>query len=287
MLGPLKSFQESFGNPIQKNNDKESVQLLKKAIYPFILRRTKELVATELPEKTEIIKTCEMEPEQEKIYRIWKESIRAEVMGQIDENGISKAGFKIIEGLLRLRQICNHPVLVKKDFAKKSGKFEEFKEMLTEVVGEGHKVLVFSQFVQMLELIREFLDEEKITYEYLTGHTVNREERVNNFQNNPEVKVFLISLKAGGFGLNLTAADYVFHYDPWWNPAVEAQATDRTHRIGQDKNVFVYKFITKDSVEEKILQLQEKKRDLVENIISTESGVLKNLTRDDINLLFT
>ncbi|MBI5728038.1 MAG: DEAD/DEAH box helicase [Ignavibacteriales bacterium] len=286
MLGSLKSFQEVFVNPIQKNNDQESAATLRKAIYPFILRRTKELVAKELPPKTEVTTFCQMEPEQKKLYNIWKEAVRAEVYNEISKKGIKKAGFKIIEGLLRLRQICNHPRLVKKDFLKNSGKFEEFKEMLIEVTKEDHKVLVFSQFVTMLEIMREFLDAEQIPYEYLTGSTMNREERVNNFQTNKEVKVFLISLKAGGFGLNLTAADYVFHYDPWWNPAVEAQATDRTHRIGQDKNVFVYKFITKDSVEEKILQLQEKKRELVRNVISTEAGVLKNLTKEDIGILF-
>ena len=147
-------------------------------------------------------------------------------------------------------------------------------------------MLVFSQFVKMLEIMREFLDKENIMYEYLTGSTQNREEHVKNFKNNDDIKVFLISLKAGGFGLNLTEADYVFHYDPWWNPAVEMQATDRTHRIGQDKNVFVYKFITKDSVEEKILYLQEKKKQLVQEIISTDSSLLKNITQKDIEILF-
>ncbi|HED05959.1 MAG TPA: DEAD/DEAH box helicase, partial [Ignavibacteria bacterium] len=176
--------------------------------------------------------------------------------------------------------------LVQSDYKKKSSKFEEFKMMLSKVVVEGHKVLVFSQFVQMLEIMRGFLDENKINYELLTGNTRKREEHVKNFKNNDNVKVFLISLKAGGFGLNLTEADYVFHYDPWWNPAVEMQATDRTHRIGQDKSVFVYKFITKNSIEEKILSLQEKKRNLVREIISTETSLLKNLTKEDIEILF-
>ena len=159
--------------------------------------------------------------------------------------------------------------------------------MIERVVAEGHKVLVFSQFVKMLDIIKDHLDGQGISYEYLTGSTKDREACVNNFQNNDGVKVFLISLKAGGFGLNLTAADYVFHYDPWWNPAVENQATDRTHRIGQDKNVFVYKFITKNSVEEKILSLQEKKRNLVETIIAEETGLFKKLTKEDINILFS
>ena len=169
---------------------------------------------------------------------------------------------------------------------KKSVKFEEFKMMLNKVVAEGHKVLVFSQFVKMLKIMQTYLGKEEIQYELLTGSTRKREEHVKNFKENDDIKVFLISLKAGGFGLNLTEADYVFHYDPWWNPAVETQATDRTHRIGQNKNVFVYKFITKNSIEEKILYLQEKKQKMVKEIISTESSLLKNLTKEDISGLF-
>lgn len=287
MLGSLKKFQDAFVKPIQKMNDNEASEFLKKTIYPFVLRRTKELVAKELPPKTEMIHYCEMESEQMKVYELLKDSIRFEIMKEIQENGIRKSGFKIIEGLLRLRQVCNHPVLFDKTYKKKSGKFEEFKEMLGEVIKEGHKVLVFSQFVKMLEVIKNYLDSEKISYEYLTGSTKDRETRVNNFQNDEKVKIFLISLKAGGFGLNLTSADYVFHYDPWWNPAVETQATDRAHRIGQSRNVFIYKFITKNSVEEKILLLQEKKRALVQNIISSETGILKNLTKADIDILFS
>ena len=287
MLGSLNKFQESFVTPVQKNNNDPAAEYLRKTVYPFILRRTKDVVAKEIPEKTEIVHYCEMDQAQQKIYNIWRDSIRDEILKEIETKGIKKSGFKVLEGLLRLRQICNHPSLVKENYKNKSGKFEEFKELFEKVLGENHKVLVFSQFVKMLEIIKAYLDQEKIKYEYLTGNTKDRESCVNNFQNNNEVKIFLISLKAGGFGLNLTAADYVFHYDPWWNPAVEAQATDRTHRIGQDKNVFVYKFITKDSVEEKILQLQLKKRKLVENIISGESGILKNLTKDDINILFS
>ncbi|MDP2366042.1 MAG: DEAD/DEAH box helicase, partial [Ignavibacteria bacterium] len=286
MLGTLNKFQDAFVKPIQKYNNNGAAEHLKKIIYPFVLRRTKDIVAKELPKKTEITHFCEMEPEQEKIYNLWRDSIREEILKSISKVGIKKSGFKVIEGLLRLRQICNHPVLVKDNYAKKSGKFQEFIEQTEKVLNEGHKVLVFSQFVKMLEIIRTHLDKNKINYEYLTGSTKDREACVNNFQNNEDIKIFLISLKAGGFGLNLTAADYVFHYDPWWNPAVEMQATDRTHRIGQNKNVFVYKFITKNSVEEKILLLQEKKKKLVENIISSEKSVLKNLSKDDIDVLF-
>ena len=287
MLGSLKNFNEAFVKPIQRNNDESAAEDLRKTVYPFILRRTKEVVAQELPEKTEVIHYCEMEPSQQKIYNIWRDSIRNDIMKEIEEKGIRRSGLKVIEGLLRLRQICNHPILVKADTKSKSGKFEEFKEQLEKVLSENHKVLVFSQFVQMLNIIKAYLDKQSISYELLIGSTVDRESCVNNFQNNDNVKIFLISLRAGGFGLNLTAADYVFHYDPWWNPAVEEQATDRTHRIGQNKNVFVYKFVTKDSVEEKILQLQNKKKKLVENIITSETGVLKNLQKEDIDILFT
>ncbi len=286
MLGPLKKFQEAFVKPIQKSEDDSASEYLRKTVYPFILRRTKEIVAKELPPKSEVIHYCKMEPGQEKIYNIWRDSIREEIIKEVETKGIKKSSFKVLEGLLRLRQICNHPLLVKETYKNKSGKFEEFKDLLEKVLEENHKVLVFSQFVKMLEIIKAYLDKNEITYEYLTGSTIHREACVNNFQTNSNVKIFLISLKAGGFGLNLTAADYVFHYDPWWNPAVEMQATDRTHRIGQDKNIFVYKFITKNSVEEKILQLQNKKKKLVENIITSENGILKNLTKEDIDVLF-
>ncbi|MCB0750779.1 MAG: DEAD/DEAH box helicase, partial [Ignavibacteriae bacterium] len=286
LLGSYKKFSDTFVKTIAKENDQSTIKLLQQTIYPFILRRTKDVVAQDLPEKTEAVHYCEFEKDQEKVYNFWKESIRAEILKEIDEKGIKKSGFKVLEGLLRLRQICNHPSLVDKNYNKKSAKFEEFKVMLSEVIEEGHKVLVFSQFVKMLDLMQMHLDKEGIKYELLTGSTQKRDEHVKNFKENSDIKVFLISLKAGGFGLNLTEADYVFHYDPWWNPAVEMQATDRTHRIGQNKNVFVYKFITKNSIEEKILRLQAKKQKMVQEIISTESSLLKNLTKEDINILF-
>ncbi|MBU1678291.1 MAG: serine/threonine protein kinase [Bacteroidetes bacterium] len=286
LLGSYNKFTESFVKVIQKNGDGNAIDLLKKTIYPFVLRRTKDLVAKELPPKIETIHYCEMEKDQARVYNLWKDSIRFEILKEIETKGIKKSGFKVLEGLLRLRQICNHPILVDSGYKKKSSKFEEFKIMLAKVVSEGHKALVFSQFVQMLEIMKTHLEKEKIKYEYLTGRTINREERIKNFKESDELKIFLISLKAGGFGLNLTEADYVFHYDPWWNPAVENQATDRAHRIGQNKHVFIYKFITKDTIEEKILHLQEKKKKLVEEIISTDSGLLKNLTKEDIKMLF-
>jgi len=286
LLGSFKKFNDTFVKVIPKESDQTTIKLLKQTIYPFILRRTKEVVAKDLPEKTEAVHYCEMEKDQERVYTFWKNSIRTEILKEIEIKGIKKSGFKVMEGLLRLRQICNHPVLVDADYKKQSIKFEEFKMMLTKVIAEGHKVLVFSQFVKMLKIMQEHLEKEKIKYELLTGSTRKREEHVKNFKENDDIKIFLISLKAGGFGLNLTEADYVFHYDPWWNPAVEVQATDRTHRIGQDKNVFVYKFITKNTIEEKILQLQKKKQKMVQEILSTETSLLKNLTKEDIKILF-
>lgn len=286
-LGSLKKFNDNIRIKIEKDKDEETSDYLKKLLFPFVLRRTKTIVASELPEKSEIIHYCEMTEEQKSVYDIWRESIKTEVLSEIHDKGLQKSSFKIIEGLLRLRQICNHPILINNSYKKNSGKVDEFKDLIQRVTEEGHKVLVFSQFVQMLEILKHELTKEKISFEYLTGKTKNRQECVENFQNNPEIKVFLISLKAGGVGLNLTAADYVFHIDPWWNPAVEMQATDRSHRIGQDKKVFVYKFITKESIEEKILNLQEQKKTLIENIISTESGVFKNLTTEDISFLLS
>lgn len=208
-------------------------------------------------------------------------------MGMVETEGLNGARMKILEGLLRLRQISNHPALVDEHFRGESGKFELILDTLETLKTEGHKALVFSQFVQMLLLVRKELDERSIPYLYLDGQTQDRQERVDEFQNNPQIPFFLISLRAGGLGLNLTAADYVIHIDPWWNPAVEMQATDRTHRIGQEKPVFVYRLIARDSVEEKIVQLQDKKRDLVDQLISTENGFFKDLTSEDIKILFS
>jgi non-specific serine/threonine protein kinase len=205
----------------------------------------------------------------------------------IESQGMQHSRMKILEGLLRLRQISNHPLLVDEKFRGESGKFELLLETLETLKAEGHKALVFSQFVQMLRLLRGELDTRKIPYTYLDGRTQNRQEVVDTFQADPKIPLFLISLKAGGVGLNLTAADYVIHIDPWWNPAVEMQATDRTHRIGQEKPVFVFKLITRDSVEEKIVLLQERKRNLVDQLITTESNFFKNLTAEDVQVLFS
>jgi non-specific serine/threonine protein kinase len=209
------------------------------------------------------------------------------LLGLIEEEGLDDTRLKILEGLLRLRQICNHPRLVEQNHRGGSGKFELLIDTLQTLRAEGHKALIFSQFVQMLTIIRSEFDARGIPYAYLDGSTRKRQEEVDRFQQTPDLPFFLISLKAGGVGLNLTAADYVIHVDPWWNPAVEMQATDRTHRIGQTKPVFVYKMITRDSVEEKIVQLQDQKRALVSQLISAESSFFKALTRDDVDVLFS
>jgi len=199
---------------------------------------------------------------------------------------VGKSKFKVLEGLTKLRQIACHPELVDSKFIDTSGKFDALAEMVEEIISENHKVLVFSQFVQMLKIVRRHLDTNNTPYAYLDGSTRDREKPVNEFQKSESVRIFLISLKAGGIGLNLTAADYVIHYDPWWNPAVEMQATDRAYRIGQTRKVFAYKLISKDSVEEKIVKLQEKKRSLVESLISTEETFFKSLNKEDILDLF-
>ncbi|MFN0087472.1 MAG: DEAD/DEAH box helicase, partial [Blastocatellia bacterium] len=205
----------------------------------------------------------------------------------IEDKGVKNARFRILEGLLRLRQICNHPRLVRPSYKGGSAKMDSLMETIETMRAEGHKALVFSQFVQMRKLIEKELHRARIPYAYLDGSTINRQARVDRFQNDEGIRVFLISLRAGGVGLNLTAADNVIHVDPWWNPAVEMQATDRAHRIGQDKPVFVYKLLMRDSVEEKILQLQDRKRNLVQQLITTETGFFKSLTAEDIAGLFS
>ncbi|MCB9134875.1 MAG: SNF2 helicase associated domain-containing protein [Anaerolineales bacterium] len=287
LLGNLEYFKEEFSGPIERRKDDETANFLKKIVFPFILRRTKDQVAPELPPRTERILYADMEPAQQKLYNKTRDYYRALLMGMIEEEGMNNARMKVLEGLLRLRQISNHPKLVEKDFRGDSAKMEMLMEHLETLEAEGHKALIFSQFVEMLKIIRGELDKRKIKYNYLDGRTRKRQEQVDEFQTDPTIPFFLISLKAGGVGLNLTAADYVIHVDPWWNPAVEMQATDRTHRIGQDKPVFVYKLIARDTVEEKILQLQDQKRALVEQLISTEASFFKELTTDDIQVLFS
>lgn len=287
LLGNLDYFRGEFVNPIERKQDDESARLLRRMVFPFILRRTKEQVALDLPPRSEEVLVSDMEPAQRKLYVKTRDYYRALLLKMIDDTGMDDARLKVLEGLLRLRQICNHPRLVDDKHRGGSAKLELLLETLDTLRAEGHKALVFSQFVGMLTLVREELDARGVPYAYLDGSTRDREGEVDRFQNDPTLPLFLISLKAGGVGLNLTAADYVIHIDPWWNPAVEMQATDRTHRIGQTRPVFVYKLIARESVEEKILQLQERKRALVEQLVSAEGGALKSLSRDDVEVLFT
>jgi SNF2 family DNA or RNA helicase len=262
--------------------------LLAQAMRPFILRRTKQQVLTELPEKTEQTLYCELDEQQRTLYNELRDHYRASLNQRIQESGLQKAKIHVLEALLRLRQAACHPGLL--DAERKgasSAKLETLLEQLSEVISEGHKALVFSQFTSLLAIVRAQLDEREVVYEYLDGATRNRQERVERFQRDKQCPLFLISMKAGGQGLNLTAADYVFILDPWWNPAVEAQAVDRAHRIGQDRPVFAYRLIARDTVEEKILELQGSKRQLAEAIISEDNSVISNLTADDLRLLLS
>lgn len=286
----INEFNFRYAVPIQDKGDKLSESRLKKQISPYILRRMKRNIAKDLPDKVENVAYCQMTPEQKDFYIDVLDSTREEIFGKINNDGFEKSRMSIFAALLRLRQICNHPRLFDKENIRKikeSGKFEHLKTMLEEIISEGHRILLFSQFVQMLDIIKEYLEEKGIRYEYLTGDTKDRGDRVKNFNNDETIPIFLISLKAGGTGLNLTGADYVIHYDPWWNPAVEDQATDRAHRIGQTKKVFVYRLITKGTVEEKIMKLKERKRDLADTIISADRSIEKNLTLDDIKDIFS
>jgi SNF2 family DNA or RNA helicase len=289
LLGSREFFNREFANPIDKQGNQEKTQHLKKMIHPFTLRRTKEQVAKDLPDKTVTVLWCTMEAEQRKIYNAYRDSYRNTLLKKIDEEGIGKSGMYVLEGLLRLRQICDHPALVEKDNEsfRSAVKIEELTREMQENAG-NHKFLVFSQFTEMLQLIKQSFETAGISHCYLDGSTSmpKRKEQVEQFQEDESIKAFLISLKAGGVGLNLTVADYVYLVDPWWNPAAEQQAIDRAHRIGQKRKVFAYKMICKDSVEEKILKLQEKKKMLADDLIQEDAGFVKNLSREDVEFLF-
>jgi SNF2 family DNA or RNA helicase len=276
LLGDLSYFRREFAKPIEKTGDDEKELKLRKIIQPFILRRTKEMVARDLPPVTEQTVFCDMTDEQFKLYDEEKSSVRNSILKNIETNGLEKSAIVVLQGLMKLRQISNHPVLAYDDYSSGSGKFETVLQDMESVISEGHKILVFSSFVKHLDLYSQELKKKRILFTMLTGSSINREKIVNSFQNDPENKIFLISLKAGGVGLNLTAADYVFILDPWWNPASEMQALSRAHRIGQDKSVFVYRYITSNSIEEKIVRLQEKKSKLADTFISSNNP-LKDL----------
>jgi SNF2 family DNA or RNA helicase len=285
LLGGQSMFKKQFLQPIEKQNDMDKAAKLHALIKPFILRRLKTQVATDLPEKVINVKYSTMTADQEKAYEEVKGYYREKIVKEMSIPGLKNQQFTLLRGLTQLRQIANHPKLADKKYESDSGKLEDVIHMLQATASEGHKVLIFSQFVRHLGIVKAHLDEQNIKYAYLDGTTKDRQAQVRSFQEDESVKIFLISLKAGGVGLNLTAAEYVFLLDPWWNPAVEAQAIDRAHRIGQENKVIIYKFITRNTVEEKIMALQERKMALAGELISTEESFMKSLSKEDIEAL--
>jgi len=287
-LGTAKDFRERYELPIVKEKHVEAQARLARRLRPFLLRRLKKDVATDLPAKLEQVSFCELTPEQRAVYQQFLEATRKEVLEAVGEQGLARSRMVVLTALLRLRQVCCDLRLLKLEHTKPptaSGKLDLFSELLEEVIDGGHRVLVFSQFVGMLTLLKERLNEEGIEFCYLDGSTTDRAKVVERFQNNATIPVFLISLKAGGVGLNLTGADTVVHFDPWWNPAVEDQATDRAHRIGQTKVVTSYKLITRDTVEEKILTLQSRKREIIQATIGGEEAFAASLSWEEIQEL--
>ncbi|HTV19879.1 MAG TPA: SNF2-related protein, partial [Polyangiaceae bacterium] len=288
ILPPLAKFDERYSRPIDQGDSKAAARL-KSIIHPFILRRTKMEVAKDLPPKIESDKVIDLGPDQRAIYTQVLREVRAQVMGELDRVGMAKSQLHILAGLTKLRQAACDPRLLglPREFSHDdSAKVQAFRELIEEAQAGGHRVLVFSQFVSMLKILKNALDEDRVRYEYLDGSTQDRTERIDRFQQDPTVSVFLISLKAGGSGLNLTAADTVIHFDPWWNPAVEDQASDRAHRIGQKKVVTVYRLVAAGTIEEKILELKEKKKELVSAVLTEDSGGAKKLSRSDLDELF-
>jgi SNF2 family DNA or RNA helicase len=290
MLGDLATFEERYARPIDRG-DHTATRKLRGTIHPLVMRRTKSEVAKDLPERIVVERECELVTTQRALYAQVLQQVRASVFGEIERVGVSKSQIQILAGLTRLRQAACDPRLLKLPGQKfgdeDSGKLDALMEILSEATQSGHRTLVFSQFVEMLTLIRAALEREGLKYEYLDGSTKDRMERVDHFNRDEAVPVFLISLKAGGSGLNLTGADTVVHFDPWWNPAVEDQATDRAHRIGQTRVVTAYRLIARGTIEEKIMALSAKKRELVSNVLGAEEAAIpKGLTRSDVELLF-
>ncbi|CAN5150017.1 hypothetical protein BH09BAC3_BH09BAC3_16450 [soil metagenome] len=285
LLGGQTFFKNEYQIPIEKRADEAKTKKLNSIIKPFVLRRLKSQVATDLPEKVENIYYTHLSPAQEEKYEEAKSFYRHKILDLIEKEGLNNSRITILEGLTKLRQISNHPRMVDIHYKGDSGKLEDLSHMIENALLEGHKLLIFSQFVKHLEIVKEFLKSKKIDFAYLDGSSMDRKDQVEKFNKDPDLKIFLISIKAGGLGLNLTEADYVFILDPWWNPAVEQQAIDRAHRIGQKKKVFTYKFITRNTVEEKILQLQKRKVKLSESLINTEESIVKSLTREDIEMM--
>ena len=287
LLGSLTDFKRKFAKAIEKDRDTGKSELLKKMIFPFILRRKKEDVLKDLPPKEEIILYATMDKKQKRLYEEIRQFYKNKVQEKIDRNGLNRSAMFIFEALLKLRQAAILPSLVSQNYSNvPSCKFDLLKLKIEEIVSENHKALIFSQFLGSLLEIKKWVESSGIEYTYLDGSTPNRGKIIKEFQDNEAKKVFIISLKAGGLGINLTASNYVFLFDPWWNPAVEMQAVNRSHRIGQLNKVTIYKLITKDTIEEKILVLQEKKRELLNDIITTEKAFFKSLGKEEIMSLF-
>lgn len=287
-LFSYKKFKEEYENPIIKDNDIYVMEKLQKLVAPFILRRIKKEVLKELPDKTETVMYSEMDSEQEKLYKAYLASSKKEINNEIEEFGFEKSKFKILSIITRLRQICCHPSLFISDYDGESAKLEQCIELIEGAISAGHKILLFSGFTSMFDIITKRLEQREIEYSILTGQTKvdTRIEMVDEFNKDKNIKVFLISLKAGGTGLNLTGADIVIHYDPWWNLSAQNQATDRAYRIGQKNNVQVFKLITSNSIEEKIQKLQERKMDLSDQVIKTGETFINKMSREDIMDLF-
>lgn len=286
MMGTAGVFRKHAGS--LRDPDDAARHLLARVLRPFLLRRRKGEVATDLPVKTEQTLYCELESSQRKLYDELRSFYQESLLARVDRDGIARSKVHVLEALLRLRQAACHPALIDATkFDEGSAKLDMLIPQVTAVIDDGHKALVFSQFTSFLAIVRARLDGAGISYTYLDGRTRKREKVVDCFQNDPQCRLFLISLKAGGHGLNLTAADYVFLLDPWWNPAVEAQAIDRAHRIGQERQVFAYRLIALDTVEEKVLQLQDSKRELADAIINADNSLIRNLSREDLDLLLS
>ncbi len=287
-LNPGMLSQSVLKDLVGTDTDAEQLAAISAALKPFIFRRTKEQVLKDLPAKTELTLYCELDGEQLKLYDELRDHYRASLNERIEQVGLKKSKIQVLEALLRLRQAACHPGLIDSErSAEPSAKIDTLLEHLEEVLDEGHKALVFSQFTSLLSILRQRLDPRGVTYEYLDGRTRRRQEKVQRFQTDPDCRLFLISLKAGGVGLNLTAADYVFILDPWWNPAVEAQAVDRAHRIGQTRPVFAYRLISRGTVEEKIMELQGSKKQLADAILSADKSLIGDLSADDLKILLS
>jgi SNF2 family DNA or RNA helicase len=282
LLGSARLFARTFAG---KSVPPQRREALARALRPMILRRTKEQVAPELPDRIEQTLYCELEGKQRAQYDELRDHYRAALLGTVRESGVAKSRMQILEALLRLRQAACHPALVSADSDAPSAKLDLLLDELEDVLASGHRALIFSQFTTFLGLVRNALTERKIEHLYLDGRTRDRQALVDAFQSDDGPPLFLISLKAGGLGLNLTRADYIFLLDPWWNPAVEAQAIDRAHRIGRRNTVVAHRLIARDTVEEKILELQARKRDLADSILSEDNSVLRKLELEDLELL--